>query len=92
MRNTKPKKHPLFDKILNGYGKSLKWCLKFKVVPLMLAVILLGISVYAVINMGIVYLPEIATNELELSIRTTLPIQSTGNSTLLFPLISTRTK
>ncbi len=70
MRNTKPKKHPLFDKILNGYGKSLKWCLKFKVVPLLLAVILLGISVYAVINMGIVYLPEIATNELELSIRT----------------------
>lgn len=70
MKNTKPKKHPLFDKVLEGYGKSLRWCLKYKVVPLLLAVILLGVSVYAVINMGIVYLPEIATNELELSIRT----------------------
>ena len=68
--STLMKKHPLFDKVLNGYGKSLRWCLKYKVVPLLLAVILLGVSVYAVINMGIVYLPEIATNELELSIRT----------------------
>ena len=70
MKNTKPKKHPLFDKILEGYGKSLKWCLRFKVVPLVLAVVLLAASIYAVINMGIVYLPEIASNELEISIKT----------------------
>lgn len=70
MKNTKPKKHPLFDKILEGYGKSLKWCLKFKAVPLLLAVVLLGVSIYAVINMGIVYLPEIASNEIEINIKT----------------------
>ena len=70
MKNTKPKKHPLFDKVLEGYGKSLRWCLRFKVVPLVLAVVLLAASIYAVINMGIVYLPEIASNELEISIKT----------------------
>ncbi|MBP5654421.1 MAG: efflux RND transporter permease subunit [Clostridiales bacterium] len=70
MKNTKPKKHPLFDKVIEGYGKSLRWCLRFKVVPLVLAVVLLGISIWSVINMGIIYLPEIASNEIEITIKT----------------------
>ncbi|MBR6483974.1 MAG: efflux RND transporter permease subunit, partial [Clostridiales bacterium] len=70
MKNTTPKEHKLFDKVLGVYGKSLSWCLRFKVVPLIIAVSLLTFSVYEVLQMGIVYIPEITTNELNITIVT----------------------
>lgn len=70
MKNTKPKEHKIFDKIQNGYGKSLQWCLKFKIVPLALAIGLLAFSVWEVFRMGIVYIPDIYTNEINITIKT----------------------
>lgn len=70
MRNTKPKEHKIFDKIQNGYGKSLEWCLKFKIVPLGIAIVLLAFSVWEVFRMGIVYIPDIITNEVQITITT----------------------
>ncbi len=70
MKNTKPKEHKLFAKVINGYGKSLAWCLKHKFIPLLVAVALLAFSVWEVFRMGIVYIPEIVTNEVNISIQT----------------------
>ena len=52
LRNTKPVTHKAFDKLKRYYGKSLKFCLKFKVIPLAIAIILLVISVAALSQSG----------------------------------------
>ena len=70
MKNTKPKEHKLFDKMLKVYEKTLLFCLRFKVVPLTISIVLLAFSVIEVFRMGIVYIPEITTNEISINITT----------------------
>ena len=70
LRKAEPKEHKLFDKVLNVYGKSLEWCLRHKLIPLFVAVILLGTSIYAMITTGIVYIPEITSNQINIEITT----------------------
>ena len=66
MRKIKPAKETLFDYIKNLYAKSLSFCLRVKVVPLVLAIGLLVMSVAAVISMGIIMIPEIASDEIQI--------------------------
>ncbi|MBR1650593.1 MAG: efflux RND transporter permease subunit [Lachnospiraceae bacterium] len=68
LRKTKPKSHKVFDKIQNLYGKVLAFCLKVKVVPLAVAVLLLGISVWQVFRMGIVMIPELTSNQIQATV------------------------
>lgn len=68
LRNSKEKKHPLFDKIQNVYGKMLAFCLRFKIVPLSIAIGLLAFSVWAVLRMGLVMIPEMTSNQIQVSI------------------------
>jgi len=70
LRNTKPKPHPLFDKFQNVYGRFLNWCLNRKAIPLGLSILLLVISVIAVFNTGIVMLPEMNGNQIQISVTT----------------------
>ncbi len=70
LSSSKPKEFKFFTMLQNGYGKSLKWCLKFKVVPLLVAFILLAISVVTVLRTGIVYIPEMSSNEINATIYT----------------------
>ena len=70
LKKSTPKKQSFFDKILNVYAASLRWCLRFKVVPLALAIVLLAFSVYEVFATGIVYIPEITSNEINIDITT----------------------
>jgi len=70
LRNSKPKTHPLYDKFLNVYGKFLNWCLNRKFVPLLVAVALLVVCVFAVLNMGIVLLPEMTGTQIQVSVTT----------------------
>ena len=65
LKNAKPKDHPLFDKMLNGYEKVLKFCLSFKAVPLLLAVALLALTIWQVIRMGVVMIPEMSANQIQ---------------------------
>ncbi|MCR4617746.1 MAG: efflux RND transporter permease subunit [Lachnospiraceae bacterium] len=65
LKNTKPKEHKIFDKIQDAYGKVLAFCLKVKVVPLGIAILLLGISVWQVFRMGIVMIPEMTSNQIQ---------------------------
>ena len=70
LAKSKPKEHKLFDKLLEVYGKSLRWCLKFKIVPLSIAIGLLAFSLVMLFKTGIIYIPEITTNEITIEITT----------------------
>ncbi len=74
LKNAKPKEHPFFDRVLDIYEKLLSFCLKFKAVPLLLAVALLAISIAAIVKMGIVMIPEMSANQIE----ATLTIENEG--------------
>ncbi|MDD6320362.1 MAG: efflux RND transporter permease subunit, partial [Oscillospiraceae bacterium] len=68
LKKQKEIKHPLFDRLLNLYEKALRFCLKFKAVPLALAIGLLVFSVWQVLHMGIVLIPEMSSNQLMISV------------------------
>lgn len=70
LKNTKPKSHPWFDRFQNAYGKFLNWCLDHKAVPLSVSIGLLAVCVWAVINMGIVILPEMTGNQISVNVST----------------------
>ena len=69
LRNSKEKKHPFFDKVQDIYGKMLAFCLKVKVVPLAIAIGLLVYSIWAVMRMGIVMIPDMTSNQIQISVQ-----------------------
>ena len=69
LRNSKEKKHPFFDKVQDIYGKMLAFCLKVKIVPLAIAIGLLVYSIWAVMRMGIVMIPDMTSNQIEISVQ-----------------------
>ena len=70
LKNSKPKSHPWFDKVLSGYGKFLNWCLDHKAIPLTAVITLLAVCVWAVLNMGIVLLPEMTADQIQITVET----------------------
>ena len=70
LSRSKPKTHPWFDKVLHVYGKFLNWCLDRKWVPLTAAVTLLAVTIYAVVTMGIVLLPEMNGTQVSVTLKT----------------------
>ena len=70
LKNSKPKRHPLFDKFQTVYGRFLGWCLKYKAVPLSVSIGLLALCVVLVLNMGIVLIPEMSGNQIQVNIST----------------------
>lgn len=69
LRKSGEKKHPWFDKVQDVYGKMLAFCLKVKVVPLTVAVALLAFSIWAVMRMGIVMIPDMTSNQIEIAVQ-----------------------
>ena len=65
LKNTKPKEHKLFDKILDRYGKLLDLCLRVKILPLGIAIGLLVFSVLIALRSGIVMIPDAASSQIE---------------------------
>ena len=68
LKKQKDIKHPLFDKVLNGYEKLLRFCLRRKAVPLTLAIVLLGVSIWRVATMGVVMIPDMSSNQLTVTV------------------------
>lgn len=71
LRTTSEKGHPLFDKVLGLYEKALSFCLRFKAVPLGLAVALLGVCVWHTAQMGMEFMPSMGGNQVSATL--TLP-------------------
>ncbi len=70
LRNNKAKAHPWFDKMIDLYGKSLDWCLRHKGIPLTVTMGLLVFCIWAVINMGIVLLPNMTADQIQVTVTT----------------------
>ncbi|MCR5294451.1 MAG: efflux RND transporter permease subunit [Lachnospiraceae bacterium] len=70
MRNVTPKKNRFMDKVQNIYGKTLRWCLKNKLMTLLAAILLLALSLVRLVTMGIVVLPEMNGDDIQVNIRT----------------------
>ena len=70
LRNSKPKTLKVFDKFVDKYGIFLNWCLNHKVVPLVTSVALLAVTVWAVLNMGIVLLPSMSGTQITVNVST----------------------
>lgn len=68
LKNTREKKHRLFDRFLSGYKALLKLALRFKPVVLILALGLLVFSVYATIQKGFSFMPDMSMPQLSINI------------------------
>ncbi len=68
LRKPRDVKHPWFDRLTAVYEKALRYCLRVKIVPLGIAVALLIFSVWRVLNMGLVLLPDISSNQIAVSV------------------------
>lgn len=66
LKKIKHKKQPIYEKVQNGYAKILKWCLKYKIVALLTAVVLLIFSIVTVFRMGIVMIPEMSSDTINI--------------------------
>ena len=67
LKKVKEKKHPVFEKIQNVYGKILGWCLKVKIVPLAIAVALFVICVFRAFDTGLLLLDDMESNQISVS-------------------------
>lgn len=70
LKNSQPKKHKLFDRFQEVYGRFLNWCLNHKAVPLGVSVGLLAACVVVVLNMGIVLIPEMTSTQIQINVST----------------------
>lgn len=67
-KDEKEKKHPWFDALVAGYEKTLRFCLKYKAVPLLAAVALLALAVWQTTRMGLEFLPEMGGNQMSVTV------------------------
>lgn len=58
LSNVDEKSHPLFDKIVDGYEKLLRLCLRFKPVVLCFSVALLIVAAFATAKIGTSFMPK----------------------------------
>ena len=68
LKKSEQKGHPWFDKMLDGYEKLLRQCLKHKVVPLVLAVALLAAAAWSATRMGMVMMPNVSGNQISVTV------------------------
>ncbi len=67
LKRVQPKQHKIFEKIQNVYGTILAWCLRFKIVPLAIAIVLLIFTIRAVFEMGVVLLPDAGSTQIQMT-------------------------
>ena len=70
LRNASPKKNRFMEKVQSAYAKSLRWCLSHKLIPLAVASILLAVCIARLISTGIVVLPEMNGDDIQVTILT----------------------
>lgn len=71
LRQSREKRHPWFDKALEGYERALDFCLRVKAVPLALAAVLLALCIWHTTQMGMEFIPSMSANQISATL--TLP-------------------
>lgn len=70
LKNTKPKNHRWFDAALRVYEKALRFCLRRKWLPIVIAVVLLVLCVFQAFRTGLVLIPSMGSDQMSVSIST----------------------
>ena len=69
LRRTKEIRHPWFDAMKEWYGRALTWCLRFKPIVLIVAVVLLAASAALSISKGLNFMDmDMETNQISVSV------------------------
>ena len=68
LRKVKDKRYPVFDKFRDGYAAVLKFFLRFKFIPLVIAAGLLVLTVMKVASMGVSLLPNMYTDSIDATV------------------------
>ena len=69
LRRTKEIRHPWFDAMKEWYGRALAWCLRFKPVVLIVAVVLLVASAALSVSKGLNFMDmDMETNQISVSV------------------------
>ena len=71
LKKAAPKQHRVFDRIQDGYAVVLRFCLRFKIIPIGISVALLVFCIMAVMRMGIVLIPDMGSEQI--SVTVTIP-------------------
>ncbi len=71
LQKAAPKQHRIFDKIQEFYERILRFCLRFKVVPLGVSIALFAFCVLTVVKMGVVLIPDMGSEQI--SVTLTIP-------------------
>ncbi|SCJ57932.1 Swarming motility protein SwrC [uncultured Clostridium sp.] len=79
LKKPEKKGHRLFDKFTAAYGKLLALALRRKSVVLILALVLLGVSIYGSVQMGTAFMPESDSNQIAVTME--MPKDSTTQET-----------
>lgn len=64
------RKHRIFQAVVTAYEKVLRFCLRFKIVPIAAALVLLVFSIWKVFQMGVVFVPEMGSEQMSFSYTT----------------------
>lgn len=68
LKNTKAKKHKWFDKVQDIYGRTLEKCLRHKLIPIVISIVLLVLCVVQVFRTGLVMMDDMASNYISVSL------------------------
>lgn len=79
LKKEEEKKHPLFDRMTEAYGKSLAWVLRHKVIVLGATLALLVYCVISVFGMGTSFMPDMQSPQMSATL--TMPEDSTRDET-----------
>lgn len=71
LKTASEKPHPWFERMVDGYARALRFCLKRKVLPLGLAAVLLVVAVWQTTRMGMEFMPAMGGNQVSATL--TLP-------------------
>ena len=63
LKTASEKRHPWFESMVNGYARTLRLCLRHKVLPLGLAALLLALAVWQTARMGMEFMPSMGGDQ-----------------------------
>ena len=81
LANVDEKTHPLFDKLVNGYEKLLRLCLRFKPIVLIFVLELLALSIFFTTKIGTSFMPKMDSPQMTatININSELPKEEARN-------------
>ncbi|MCI8893245.1 MAG: MMPL family transporter [Lachnospiraceae bacterium] len=68
MKKATEKKHPVFDRVVEGYGSVLKVLLRFKIVVFLAVLVLLGGSIFGALSNGTSFMPAMESPQLSVTL------------------------